>query len=107
MPDIHFADEVCVGTVLATSDCILPTAIGQDLGCGMQTVRFEFEADGLRRADLERIVAMLVERIPSGRRTHRLAQELPEELRTRALSGKALEHARDFVGARHIGTLGE
>ncbi len=107
MPDIHFSDEVCVGTVLATETCVLPTAIGQDLGCGMRTARFEFGADEFSRADFERVVAALQQRVPCGRRTLAKPQALPDALMSTALSANSLLHARDFLGARHLGTLGE
>lgn len=38
MPDVHPAADVCVGTVIATSELIYPQAIGGDIGCGMSTV---------------------------------------------------------------------
>ena len=107
MPDIHFSDEVCVGTVLATESCVLPTAIGQDLGCGMRTARFDFGADQFSHADFERIIAALQQRVPCGRRMHAKPQALPDALLSTPLSAKSLAHARDFLGARQLGTLGE
>lgn len=39
MPDVHPSADVCVGTVLATSCVVYPSAIGGDIGCGMTTAR--------------------------------------------------------------------
>ena len=44
MPDVHLAENVCVGTVVATDDCLYPQAVGGDIGCGMAAVRLQ--ADG-------------------------------------------------------------
>lgn len=38
MPDGHLANEVCVGSVIATSNVIYPSAVGGDIGCGMMSV---------------------------------------------------------------------
>ena len=38
MPDVHLANEICVGVVLATSRLIYPQAVGGDIGCGMLAV---------------------------------------------------------------------
>jgi tRNA-splicing ligase RtcB (3'-phosphate/5'-hydroxy nucleic acid ligase) len=106
MPDIHKASDVCVGTVLATRDCVLPTAVGEDLGCGMLCHAFDFDARQIERPDLQRIVDKGMELIPTGRKTHREAQTLPEQLRCRGLSSSTLEHQKGWLGARHTGTLG-
>lgn len=43
MADGHVADDVAVGSVLATQDYLYPRAIGKDIGCGMLTVPFDLE----------------------------------------------------------------
>lgn len=106
MPDVHLSGDVCVGTVLATRDCVLPTSVGEDLGCGMQCHALDVDAMRLNRADLELIVESGLQRIPTGRRAHREAQALPETLRARVLSSSSLEHQKLWLGARHLGTLG-
>ncbi len=39
MPDCHYGNGATVGTVLATTDSIIPAAVGVDIGCGMIAVR--------------------------------------------------------------------
>lgn len=39
MPDVHLAEHVCVGTVVATEGLVYPQAVGGDIGCGMATLR--------------------------------------------------------------------
>ena len=106
MPDIHFSGDVCIGTVLVTEDCVLPTAIGEDLGCGMCSQCFDFDARALDRDALRRLVAEIMKDVPVGRRVHSTPQALSDVLRESALSTGALAHQRDWLGSRHLGTLG-
>ncbi|HYG77406.1 MAG TPA: RtcB family protein [Planctomycetota bacterium] len=106
MPDVHAASNVCVGTVLASDDVVFPTAIGEDLGCGMASCCYAFEARSLSRRDLERVVERILDRVPVGRRSHPHAQDVPEELLQGELSTRALSHQREWLGRRHLGTLG-
>ncbi|MCZ7645955.1 MAG: RtcB family protein [Planctomycetota bacterium] len=107
MPDVHFADTVSVGTVLATQNCVLPTAVGEDLGCGMASRCLAVEAGTLGRADLLSILEALMRVIPAGRRVHKQPQRLPEPLQGQELSTATLNHERDWLGSRHLGTLGQ
>jgi tRNA-splicing ligase RtcB len=104
MPDVHLAEEVCVGVAVATRRRLLPQAVGSDIGCGMAAVRFRGEAaalaDGRRAA---RILRELSGRIPAVRRRQR---SLPAELHDAPLSAPALERLRDRDGAVEFGTLG-
>jgi tRNA-splicing ligase RtcB len=102
MPDVHSAGDVCVGSVLATSDVVLPTAVGEDLGCGMSVELLPIAASSLSRAQLEEIVTRVLDIVPTGRRSH----ATPQPLDSPCLSTRALLHAAQFVGARHAGTLG-
>jgi tRNA-splicing ligase RtcB len=107
MPDLHVAHGVAVGTVFATEGVVVPAALGGDLGCGMSAVRFDFPAAQLSRASLGQLVDRLGQVIPVGDRVHRSPGcPLPDELARRPLSTRALEHARDRLGPRHLGTLG-
>lgn len=74
MPDVHLASDVCIGTVTATRDTLIPNAVGGDIGCGMCAIRFDVDAD--RVDDRERAAAVLAglyERIPITR--HRRGEE--------------------------------
>ena len=44
MPDVHLAEHVCVGAIVATNKLIYPAAVGGDIGCGMAAVAFDVEA---------------------------------------------------------------
>jgi tRNA-splicing ligase RtcB (3'-phosphate/5'-hydroxy nucleic acid ligase) len=106
MPDVHSAGDVCVGTVLATADTVLPGAVGEDLGCGMQVRALDVDARGLSRPLLQRWVRAVLERIPVGSRFHPVPQELPSRLRQFSLSTRTLEHRKEWLAPRHVGTLG-
>ena len=103
MPDVHSAGVVCVGTVLVTREVVLPTAVGEDLGCGMAVERLPLAPSSLSRQQLVRLVARVLEHVPVGRRSHPLPQEFTSGS---ALSTGALQHAAEYLGPRHVGTLG-
>lgn len=107
MPDLHVANGVAVGSVFATEDTVVPAALGGDLGCGMSAVRFDFPAARLSEADLRRVLGALAKAIPVGDDVHRgRGVEVPAELLSTPLSTSALEHARERLAPRHLGTLG-
>lgn len=107
MPDLHVSQGIAVGTVFATKDTVVPTALGGDLGCGMAAVRFDSPAPLPSTATLRRLIDAMTLTIPTGDATHRgEGHELPAELLASPLSTSALSRVRDRFGPRHLGTLG-
>jgi tRNA-splicing ligase RtcB len=107
MPDLHAADGVAVGTVFATEAVVVPAALGGDLGCGVAALRFEAGPHPLSTRGLERILAGWVDRIPVGDDLRRAGTApVPERLLAAPLSTRSLDHVRDRVAARQLGTLG-
>lgn len=107
MPDAHVAEDVCVGTVTATTQRLLPAAVGGDIGCGMVAVSLRGDADVL--ADRERaalVLAGLYARIPHAMFAAKEAPDLPEVLRDEPLAGGALETLRRREGRLEFATLG-
>jgi tRNA-splicing ligase RtcB len=107
MPDAHVAEEVCVGTVTATTRRIPPAAVGGDIGCGMVALRLGANADLL--ADRERaalLLAGLYQRIPHVLHPAAAAPELPDELRETPIADGALEAMKRREGRMEFGTLG-
>jgi tRNA-splicing ligase RtcB (3'-phosphate/5'-hydroxy nucleic acid ligase) len=47
MPDVHMGKGASVGTVIATEKAIIPSAVGVDIGCGMNAVRLSLKASDL------------------------------------------------------------
>jgi tRNA-splicing ligase RtcB len=62
MPDGHWGNGACVGSVIATKHVIIPAAVGVDLGCGMGAVKTNLRAEDLPdslstlRSDIEAAV---------------------------------------------------
>ncbi len=107
MPDLHAADGVAVGTVFATEGAIVPSALGGDVGCGVAALRFDAGALPLSTRDLQRILAGWADRIPVGDEVRRgESAPVPERLLAAPLSTRSLEHVRDRLAARQLGTLG-
>lgn len=104
MPDLHVAHGVAVGTVFATLDTVVPSALGGDLGCGMSAVRFDFPAARLSTSALRDWLTAVTREIPVGDATHR-GKGVPFQDET-PLSTNALKHERTRLAPRHLGTLG-
>jgi tRNA-splicing ligase RtcB len=107
MPDLHVAHGVAVGTVFATDGVVVPSALGGDLGCGVAAVRFGASARGLGPPELRTVLAGWAARIPVGDSVQRgKGAAVPEPLLSSPLSTGALDHARERLARRHLGTLG-
>ncbi|WP_242344185.1 RtcB family protein [Anaeromyxobacter terrae] len=107
MPDLHVAHGVAVGTVFATEGVVVPSALGGDLGCGVAAVQLDVSSQALGRQDLQRILAGWSARIPVGDAVHRgKGVSAPPDLPNQPLSTSSLEHARERLMRRHLGTLG-
>lgn len=107
MPDAHVAEDVCVGTVTATTRRILPAAVGGDIGCGMVAVQLRCTADVL--ADRNRaalVLAGFYERIPHAMHASKDAPDLPDALRDKPLAGGALDSLKRREGRLEFATLG-
>ncbi|MDI3258397.1 MAG: RtcB family protein [Sinobacteraceae bacterium] len=69
MPDVHFGIGATVGSVIPTLGAIIPSAVGVDIGCGMNAVRLSLRADAL--PDSLREVRTAIEKaIPAGFNAH-------------------------------------
>ena len=104
MPDVHLAEEVCVGVAMATTRLVYPAAVGGDIGCGMAAIRFDGEAARLR--DRAALLSGLRERVPRGR--HRRADfcPWPDDLDPERLSTPTLGALARGDGRAQLGTLG-
>ncbi len=107
MADAHVADGVAVGSVFATERTVVPRALGGDLGCGMSAIRIGDDAGALDRRELEAIVQALGRAIPAGDAVHRgRGVDVPDRVFASPLSTRSLEHTREALAPRHLGTLG-
>lgn len=107
MPDLHAANGVAVGTVFATEGVIVPAALGGDLGCGVAALRFGPIERSLSTRELRRVLAGWAARIPVGDEPRRgEGAPVPPHLLSPPLSTRSLEHDRDRLAPRQLGTLG-
>lgn len=108
MPDVHLAEEVCVGVVVATDNTLYPSAVGGDIGCGMAAIAFHGEAAALRdEARAARLLSGLGRRIPALKHGPATAPlQLPEPLERELLSEDHLERLKRREGRLQFATLG-
>ena len=65
MADAHFGLGATVGSVVATKNALLPSAVGVDIGCGMVAAETNLTAAELPD-DLSALHGLLRDRIPAG-----------------------------------------
>jgi tRNA-splicing ligase RtcB len=107
MPDVHLANDICVGVVLATSHLIYPQAVGGDIGCGMLAVATSSTAEQLRDPKAAgQILAGLAKAIPSRRRKRQAVVAQPQDVDSAELSCSRLESIRRSEGRLEFATLG-
>jgi len=71
MPDVHTGIGSTIGSVIPTKDAIIPSAVGVDIGCGMEAVRLSTKASELPD-DLKSIRSAIESAIPVGFERHSL-----------------------------------
>lgn len=65
MPDAHWGMGSTVGSVIPTVGCVMPAAVGVDIGCGMAAVRTQLTASDVEaRGDLVQLRVAIQDRVP-------------------------------------------
>lgn len=70
MADVHQGFGMPIGGVLAAEEMVIPNAVGVDIGCGVTAVRTD--AEGMRKADIKRVIKRAAEMIPTGFKHHKI-----------------------------------
>ena len=100
MPDTHVGYGMPIGGVIATSDVVIPNAVGVDISCGMAAV--ESSLDSIDINKLKAILGDVREAIPIGFKHHKSKQGgmplFPGNLK---IVGEEFESAE-----KQLGTLG-
>lgn len=109
MPDVHLAEDVCIGTVVATDGRIYPAAVGGDIGCGVLALRTDARAESLHdAAKAARVLAGFYDRIPRDRHREANLPAWPEALDPagRPPAAPPLASLARHDGRAQLGTLG-
>lgn len=92
MPDAHWGMGSTVGSVIPTLGCVMPAAVGVDIGCGMAAVRTQLTAaDVAERGDLTALRLAVQERVPVSPGVYRKELSTSARERVDALEGTAAE----------------
>lgn len=66
MPDVHLGKGATIGSVVPTVDCVIPAAVGVDIGCGMMACKTSLNASDLPE-HLGGIRSAIEQAVPHGR----------------------------------------
>jgi tRNA-splicing ligase RtcB len=119
MPDVHAGIGATVGSVIPTKNAIVPSAVGVDIGCGLNAVRLSLTAGDLPES-LSRIRGAIESAVPVGFDAHDSANVGDSERKLRAKemqeglrriverNPKIGSMQKDFHGTwlKQLGTLG-
>ena len=107
MPDAHLGYGMPIGGVMATSDMIIPNAVGVDIGCGMCAVQTSLQH--ISREKLKHIMGLVRSTVPLGFKHHKNKQNkslMPKTPGNIPLSDMPIVF-REFQNAlTQLGTLG-
>lgn len=115
MPDVHVGKGATVGSVIPTKQAIIPSAVGVDIGCGMNAVRLNLKAQQLPD-NLAKVRSAIEAKVPVGFNQHqsitvKMSTLDPLAKRLKRITDKhkgLLKMLRNFerTWAKQIGTLG-
>jgi tRNA-splicing ligase RtcB len=112
MPDAHWGMGSTVGSVIPTSDVVMPAAVGVDIGCGMAAVRTQLTIEDVERVGSLAPLRQAIEReIPVSMGGYRTAVAETAAARVRKLEERAAKQDIDPYGHAknwpyQLGTLG-
>jgi tRNA-splicing ligase RtcB len=102
MPDAHWGMGSTVGSVIPTVGCVMPAAVGVDIGCGMAAVRTHLTAGDVReRGDLPALRIAIQDRVPVSPGVYR--PELSGTARERVAALEAAAAGQDVEPDRYSG----
>ncbi|MCR5977154.1 RtcB family protein [Gordonia jinghuaiqii] len=112
MPDAHAGKGSAVGTVIPTTDAVIPAAVGVDIGCGMIAVETRLGAadiDGMDLAALRRAIEAAIPLSP-GNYNRGLDRFVFTRARIDSLAGQASDTGVDLSHSpkwrEQLGSLG-
>lgn len=93
MPDAHWGMGSTVGSVIPTLGCVMPAAVGVDIGCGMAAVRTSLTLSDIQRSRLPALRQMIQDRIPLSPGSYRDVLSWTASNRVYALENLAAQSA--------------
>ncbi|WAU75952.1 RtcB family protein [Acinetobacter sp. TR3] len=97
MPDVHVGKGATVGSVIPTKNAIIPTAVGVDIGCGMNAIRLNLKASQLPD-NLAPLRHAIERKVPVG-------FELHKQIKAKASSIIPLEKRLQPIIKKHSGLV--
>jgi len=105
MPDVHAGVGATVGSVIATQEALIPSAVGVDIGCGMLAVKTNLNFKDLPK-DLTQLRLDIEKAIPLGFSAHDTIK-YGEDLEFEKLSVyKSLSKDSIYKALTQVGSLG-
>ncbi|MCK5740972.1 MAG: RtcB family protein, partial [Chlorobi bacterium] len=105
MPDAHQGYGMPIGGVMATTEVVVPNAVGVDIGCGMCAIQTSVKADDVDTEKLKNILDKIRKRVPLGFSHHEEPQD--ESLMPQADISKLQIVSQEYQNAlTQLGTLG-
>lgn len=115
MPDVHLGKGATVGSVIPTKNAIIPSAVGVDIGCGMNALRLSLKAYQLPD-NLSAIRNAIERKVPVGFEQHKQVKAKastlsPLDKRLKVITDKHPALRRmlrqfDATWQKQLGTLG-
>ena len=106
MPDVHYGIGATVGSVIATTQAVMPAAVGVDIGCGMAAVRTNLTSHDFASGDAAAVRHSIERGVPVGFRSHgeprANAMRLAAESGLRNLGTKELCQLGTLGGGNHF-----
>jgi tRNA-splicing ligase RtcB len=89
MPDAHWGMGSTVGSVIPTTDVVMPAAVGVDIGCGMSATRTQLAAGDLEGRDLAPLRKAIEREVPVSMGMYRADLAPSAQDRVRQLTERA------------------
>lgn len=99
MPDVHAGKGCTIGTTMTITDKIVPSMVGVDIGCGMETTRIK-ETE----IDFEKLDALIRKEIPYGFEIRNTPHPLLDKIDLKEF--RCFDQINLYRAERSIGTLG-
>lgn len=118
MPDAHVGYVAPIGAVLVTKDCLVPSWVGYDIGCGMTAVKLPKKILKSLKENSKEIYEEVKKRVPMGlgearKNENGITEETKKEFHKileKFKKGSHDKHVLDFLQSgkalRNLGTLG-